>query len=180
MAGFQKAMADHANAKNYIAQLEHQAKAVREHGFRSEAPQTAADSKTVQYAKAFMDQNPWFDHTSDTLESTIIRSIEKTLVKEGFKQNTRIFWDTLRKRAARRLPEYFGRQEEEDKPVVKTQAKPKTIIRSGAAGARNVRVAATKIPKTLIDSMDQAGVKDPATRQAIVKKYLADQKSKKK
>jgi hypothetical protein len=66
------------------------------------------DDMTMHYAKEFIQDNPWYDMQGKDEDSAIVLAIDGALVREGFKPDTEEYWDELRDRAARRLPERFG------------------------------------------------------------------------
>jgi len=71
------------------------------------------DDLTMHYAKEFIADNPWYDAQGRDEDSSIVIAIDQTLAKDGFNPQTSEYWDELRKRAARRLPEKFGKKQSE-------------------------------------------------------------------
>jgi len=71
------------------------------------------DDLTMHYAKEFINDNPWYDAQGRDEDSSIVIAIDQTLAKDGFNPQTSEYWDELRKRAARRLPEKFGKKQSE-------------------------------------------------------------------
>ncbi|MBV5309071.1 hypothetical protein [Chromatium okenii] len=71
------------------------------------------DDLTMHYAKEFIADNPWYDAQGRDEDSSIVIAIDQTLAKDGFNPQTSEYWDELRKRAARRLPEKFGKKQTE-------------------------------------------------------------------
>ena len=74
------------------------------------APQSTLDNATMHYAREFIKENPWYDAQGRDEESAIVLAIDAALSKDGFNPQTEEYWDELRARSARRLPERFGRE----------------------------------------------------------------------
>jgi hypothetical protein len=70
------------------------------------------DDMTMHYANEFIKDNPWYDSQGRDEDSAIVIAIDQSLAKDGYNPQSEEYWDELRKRAARRLPEKFknGRQ----------------------------------------------------------------------
>lgn len=66
------------------------------------------DDATMQHAKAFMNENPWYDVHGGNEDSAIVIAIDQSLSKEGYDPKSEEYWSELRKRAAKRLPEHFA------------------------------------------------------------------------
>jgi len=72
------------------------------------APQQM-DDMTAHYAQEFVKQNTWYDPQGRNEESAIVLAIDQGLMRDGFDPKSEEYWDELRARAARRLPEKFSR-----------------------------------------------------------------------
>lgn len=70
-------------------------------------PAQQMDDMTMHYAKKFLDDNKWYDSQGRDEESAIVLAIDQSLAKDGFDPKTEEYWDELKSRAARRLPERF-------------------------------------------------------------------------
>jgi len=68
------------------------------------------DDLTLMRAKEFIDENPWYDSQGRDEDSAVVIAIDQALAKDGFNPQSEEYWDELRKRAARRLPEKFKNQ----------------------------------------------------------------------
>lgn len=132
------------------------------------------DDRTMLLAKEFLDDNKWYDPQGRDEESAIVLAIDQAMHREGFKPDTEEYWDELRDRAARRLPERFGKQpaakEEPARQARQTRGGP--AIGSGREHAptstRNEVYVSPERKQALID----AGVwDDPVLRQKYVKRY---------
>ena len=132
------------------------------------------DDRAMMLAKEFLDDNKWYDPQGRDEESAIVLAIDQAMHREGFKPDTEEYWDELRDRAARRLPERFGKQpaakEEPARQARQTRGGP--AIGSGREHAptstRNEVYVSPERKQALID----AGVwDDPVLRQKYVKRY---------
>jgi hypothetical protein len=65
------------------------------------------DDLTMHYAKKFLDDNKWYDPQGRDEESSIVLAIDRALSGDGYNPQTEEYWNELKKRAARRLPEKF-------------------------------------------------------------------------
>jgi len=65
------------------------------------------DDMTMHYANEFIKENPWYDSQGRDEDSAIVIAIDQSLAKDGYNPQSEEYWDELRKRAARRLPEKF-------------------------------------------------------------------------
>lgn len=63
------------------------------------------DPTVVEHAKDFMEDHPWYDAQGRNEDSAIVLAIDQALAKEGFDPKSDDYWDELRKRVARRLPD---------------------------------------------------------------------------
>lgn len=145
-------------------------------------PADGLDDMTMMYAKEFLDENKWYDPKGENEESAIVLAIDQAILREGFKPNTEEYWDELRERAARRLPERFKQtqrrndhgdeRETRDAPRQQRQTRGGPSIGSGREHAptstRNEVYVSPERKQALID----AGVwDDPVLRQKYVKRY---------
>ena len=64
-----------------------------------------ADAAVVEHAKDFMADHPWYDVQGRNEDSAIVLAIDQALAREGFDPKSDDYWDELRKRVARRLPD---------------------------------------------------------------------------
>ena len=132
------------------------------------------DDITIAYAKQFIEENDWYDPQCRDEESAIVLAIDQSLVKEGYRSDTEEYWDELRKRAARRLPERFDAESDREAKEQPTQRKPRggPAVGSGkehapASTRREIYISPER-KQALID----AGVwDDPILRSKYVKRY---------
>jgi len=131
------------------------------------------DDMTMHYAKEFMDENKWYDSQGRDEDSAIVIAIDQSLAKDGYNPQTQEYWDELRKRAARRLPEKFKaerRQTRDDREERTPRGGP--AVGSGRehapATTRKEIYVSPERKQALID----AGVwDDPVLRMKYVKRY---------
>lgn len=77
---------------------------------RPVVPAPQLDDMAMHHAKEFLKDNPWYDAQGRDEESAIVLAIDNALSKDGYDPKSEEYWDELRNRAARRLPERFGKQ----------------------------------------------------------------------
>jgi len=128
------------------------------------------DDMTMHYAKEFMADNPWYDSQGRDEDSAIVIAIDQALAKDGFNPQTEEYWDELRKRTARRLPEKFKNQRQ--------PAKEERTPRGGPAVGSGREHAPTTTRKEIYLSPERkqalidAGVwEDPVLRMKYAKRY---------
>jgi hypothetical protein len=135
------------------------------------------DDTTLRYAQEFIKDNPWYDAQGRDEDSAIVIAIDQSLAKDGFDPRTSDYWDELRKRAARRLPDRFGGEEKtarktEDRPEPRREPRGGPAVGSGRehapASTRKEIYISPERKQALID----AGVwDDPVLRSRYVKRY---------
>lgn len=74
----------------------------------------APDREVANYAKEWVDKNPWYDPNARTEESKIVLAIDQTLVEEGYNPKSEEYWQELDKRVAKRLPHVKGGGDNDD------------------------------------------------------------------
>lgn len=133
--------------------------------------QNQIDDRTLQLAKEFMQDNPWYDAQGRDEDSAIVIAIDQAMAKDGFDPRSEDYWDELRKRAARRLPDRFG---ETGKAPVKDQRTPRggPTVGSGREHAPTSTRKEIYISPERKQALVDAGVwEDPVLRQKYVKRY---------
>lgn len=68
------------------------------------------DDLTLIHAKEFMEDHPWYDLHGRDEASAVVLAIDNNLAKEGFSPQSEEYWDELRDRVAKRLPDKIGKQ----------------------------------------------------------------------
>jgi hypothetical protein len=134
-------------------------------------PQPQIDDMTMHYAKEFIEENSWYDPQGRDEDSAIVLAIDQALAKEGLNPQSEEYWDELRSRAARRLPERFGKTK---KAVQKTERNPRggPAVGSGREHAPPSTRKEIYINPERKEALIEAGVwDDPVLRMKYVKRY---------
>lgn len=165
---------DQAFAKaNHLASVKQQ----REQSARVAPVQndTGIDPVVIEHAKDFMEDAPWYKPDGSNEESAIVLAIDAALMREGFDPKSDDYWEELRKRSARRLPERF-----ESKPQSSSNREPRggPAVGSGREHAPQSTRTEVYISPERKQALIDAGVwDDPVLRQKYVKRYAAYDRS---
>lgn len=140
---------------------------VKQQAAQVQPRQQQIDDITMSFAKEFLEENTWYDPQGRDEDSAIVLAIDQSLAREGISPQTEEYWDELRARAAKRLPEKFGRPE-----------KAPRAARGGPAVGSGREHAPTSTRKEIYVSPErkaaliEAGVwDDPVLRMKYVKRY---------
>ncbi len=126
----------------------------------------AIDDMTMRHAQEFLSENNWYDPQGRDEDSAIVLAIDQALVKDGFNPQTADYWDELRRRAAKRLPERFGNAATERKP------RGGPAVGSGREHAPATTRREIYISPERKQALIEAGVwDDPVLRAKYVKRY---------
>jgi len=126
--------------------------------------QQAPDDTVTQHARDFIDDNPWYDPTGKDEDSAIVLAIDHTLVNSGFDPKSEDYWDELRDRVKKRLPEKF-----------KADRQPRggPAVGSGREHAPTSTRREVYISPERKQALVDAGVwDDPVLRQKYIKRYM--------
>lgn len=130
---------------------------------RQQAQQPRVDPNVVNYAKQWMEANPWYDPSGRDRDSALTKAIDNELASEGFDPSSRDYWEELTARVADALGET------ESKP--KRKAPPTGRTREHAPVSTKKEIYVTPERK---QAMIEAGVwDDPVLRQRYLKAYQA-------
>lgn len=133
--------------------------------------QNAIDDVTMSYAKEFLKENPWYDSQGRDEDSAIVLAIDQALSKDGYDPRTEDYWDELRRRAARRLPERFERNNAKQKSESR-EARGGPAVGSGREHAPTSTRKEIYISPERKQALIEAGVwDDPVLRMRYVKRY---------
>lgn len=135
------------------------------------------DDITMSYAKEFIADNPWYDAQGRDEDSAIVIAIDQSLAKDGYDPRSSDYWDELRRRAARRLPERFAPKTK--RPAnTEERNEPRREPRGGPAVGSGREHAPASTRKEIYVSPErkqalvEAGVwDDPVLRAKYVKRY---------
>lgn len=132
------------------------------------------DDMTMHYANEFIKENPWYDSQGRDEDSAIVIAIDQSLAKDGYNPQSEEYWDELRKRAARRLPEKFKTERQSSSRETREERTPRggPAVGSGRehapASTRKEIYLNPERKQALID----AGVwDDPVLRMKYAKRY---------
>jgi len=138
-------------------------------------PQQAgkADDLTLHYAQEFVKENKWYDPQGRDEDSAIVLAIDSAMVRDGYDPKTTEYWDELKKRAARRLPDRFGDSASSpDKTERTSRGGPN--LGSGREHAPTSTRKEVYISPERKQALIDAGVwDDPTLRMKYVKRYAA-------
>ena len=135
------------------------------------AQQNVPDDAAMLYAREFIQENPWYDTQGGNEDSAIILAIDQSLAKEGFDPRSEDFWDELRRRAARRLPERFASNKAPAQQQ-KREARGGPQVGSGKEHAPTSTRKEIYISPERKQALIEAGVwDDPVLRNKYVKRY---------
>lgn len=139
----------------------------------AQRPAPQVDPRVVNYAKQWMDANPWYDPQGRDRDSAVTKAIDNELVKEGFNPASPDYWQELTARVSEALvdddtPEPAKKQTP-DRP--KRKAPPTGTTREHAPQSTKREIYVTPERK---QAMIDAGVwEDPVLRQRYLKAYQA-------
>lgn len=151
-----------------VQQLEVVKKQAEQSAAASEKPKQV-DDISIAYAREFIEENPWYDPKAQDESSAIVLAIDSSLVKEGFNPQTEDYWDELRDRVRRRLPEKF----EKSKPKIERSTRGGPQVGSGREHAPTSTRREVYISPERKQALIEAGVwDDPVLRQKYIKKYM--------
>lgn len=132
-----------------------------------QAQPPALDDMVMHFAGEFIKENPWYDTNGRDEDSAIVLAIDQALAKDGFDPKTEDYWDELRRRAAKRLPERFGQERQQSR-----QPRGGPAVGSGREHAPASTRKEIYISPERKQAMIDAGVwDDPVLRAKYVKRY---------
>ena len=138
--------------------------------------QKPVDDVSLEYAREFIKDNPWYNPKGNDESSAIVLAIDSALTKEGLDPRSEDYWDELRDRVRRRLPEKF---DEDSTPAPRSQQKVERSARGGPQVGSGREHAPSSTRREVYISPErkaaliEAGVwDDPVLRQKYIKKYM--------
>lgn len=136
------------------------------------APQV--NPAVVNYAKQWMEANPWYDPQGRDRDSAVTKAIDSELAREGYDPSSREYWEQLTARVADAFGEGDGpAQKGSDRPRRKAPPTGQTREHAPASTKREIYVTPER-KQAMID----AGIwDDPAARNRMLKAYQAYDKS---
>lgn len=143
------------------------------------------DDMTMHYANEFIKENPWYDSQGRDEDSAIVIAIDQSLAKDGYNPQSEEYWDELRKRAARRLPEKFKTERQSSSRETRETREERTPRGGPAVGSGREHAPATTRKEIYVSperkqALIDAGVwDDPVLRMKYVKRYAEYDRSNK-
>jgi hypothetical protein len=136
-------------------------------------------AKQVEMAQEFIKEMSWYDPSGADEDSAIVLALDAALVNAGYDPNTEDYWDELRERVRRRLPEKFEQKQNtsrSDTGRTRETARPRGGPQIGSgrgdggspSGRREVYISPERK-----QAMIEAGVwDDPVLRNKYIKRYV--------
>jgi hypothetical protein len=139
--------------------------------FGNQKPQPQQiNEMTMHYAQEFIKENPWYDAQGRDEDSAIVIAIDQSLAKEGFNPQTEEYWEELRRRASKRLPERFEGEAPRRDPKREPRGGP--AVGSGREHAPATTRREIYISPERKQALIEAGVwDDPVLRNKYVQRY---------
>lgn len=144
------------------------------------------DPEAERLSNIFLDRHPWFDPKDNQDEdSQIVKSIDDTLVNQGYKPNTSRYWKELERRVEARglgaegednvddRDDDRGREERRPAPRRNSGGLPPRS-RRGAGGGRPGVSGDRDLPALAKDTLDQLGLLD---KKGLDKDQLAEREN---
>ena len=140
---------------------------VKQNAENRPAPQPAVDDIAMHHAREFIKDHPWYDAQGRDEESAIVLAVDAALAKDGISPQTEEYWDELRARAAKRLPERFGKQQSQSR-----SPRGGPAISSGRDNGSSGTYTEFSISSERKKALVEAGVwDDPVLREKYAKRY---------
>lgn len=169
-----KAMQYRDQARAAVAQLQ-QRKAQEAYAMQQQAQAAAQPpAKQIEMAQEFIKEHDWYDPEGRDEDSAIVLALDQALLRQGMDPNSEEYWDELRERVRKRLPEKFvqrqGRSERSD--TGRPRGGPQIGSGRGEGGAPSGRREVYISPERK-SAMIEAGVwDDPILRNKYIKRYM--------
>lgn len=133
------------------------------------APQV--DPNVVNYAKEWMQANPWYDPQGRDRDSALTKAIDAELAREGYNPASRDYWEELTARVADAFGEGDEPQQRKASERPRRKAPPTGNTREHAPQSTKREIYVTPERK---QAMIEAGVwDDPVARNRMLKAYQA-------
>jgi hypothetical protein len=130
---------------------------------QAQVPQV--DPAVVNYARQWMEANPWYDPQGRDRDSAVTKAIDNELVRDGYNPTTREYWEELTSRVADAIGD------EGEPKTTRRRAPPTGNTRQHAPASTRKEIYVTPERK---QAMMEAGVwDDPVQRQRYLKAYQA-------
>lgn len=133
----------------------------------------APNPNVVNYAKEWMQANPWYDPSGRDRDSALTKAIDNELAAEGFNPASREYWEELTARVAEAIGDDDGQSAASSSTTQRARRKgpPTGNTREHAPVSTKKEIYVTPERKA---AMIEAGVwDDPVMRQRYLKAYQA-------
>ena len=133
----------------------------------------APNPQVVNYAKEWMQANPWYDPSGRDRDSALTKAIDNELAAEGFNPASREYWEELTARVAEAIGDDDGQSAASSSTTQRARRKgpPTGNTREYAPVSTKKEIYVTPERKA---AMIEAGVwDDPVMRQRYLKAYQA-------
>ena len=138
--------------------------------YAQQAVQPQADPRVVDYAKQWLDANPWYNPQGRDEESSITKAIDNSLAAEGWNPASEEYWHELTRRVAARIGGSDNAATRRE-AAPRRKAPPTGNTREHAPASTKNEVVVTPERK---QAMIEAGVwDDPVARNRYLKAYQA-------
>lgn len=138
-----------------------------------QASQPQVDPNVVNYARQWMEANPWYDANATDRDSALTKAIDNELAREGYNPASRDYWEELTARVADALGETDSGTSAASTSAAKPRRKapPTGNTREHAPTSTKREIYVTPERK---QAMIEAGVwDDPVRRQTMLRAYQA-------
>jgi len=136
--------------------------------YAQQATQPRTDPRVVDYAKQWLDANPWYNPQGRDEDSAITKAIDNSLAAEGWNPASEDYWHELTRRVAARIG---GDDAPAREAAPRRKAPPTGNTREHAPVSTRKEVYVTPERK---QAMIEAGVwDDPVARKRYLKAYQA-------
>ncbi len=185
-ANLAEALDHRDNIRDNLRDLEEAKGYLKQEGQRrGEAqPQQQLDPRHVAHAQSFMIDHDWWDPVGRDPDSQQVLVLDRTLVQEGYEPATKAYWDELRERVQKELPQHFdsqgdaddddGGKDADDADTGKSKTKSRNRGPQFRTGGRErpLKKNEVYISPERKDAMVEAGVwDDPVLRNNYLKAY---------
>lgn len=134
--------------------------------------QNGIDQEAMNHAKQFLQEHPWYDSQGRDEDSAIVLAIDQALAKENYDPRREDYWDELRDRVKRRLPERFVPNRNTTQKREERTPRGGPTVGSGREHAPPSTRKEIYISPERKQALIEAGVwDDPVLRNKYVKRY---------
>jgi type II secretory pathway pseudopilin PulG len=155
-------------AKERAQQLAYQHQQTQQQAQQAAQPRT--DPRVVDYAKQWLDANPWYNPQGRDEDSAVTKAIDNSLAAEGWNPASEEYWHELTRRVATRIGD-GGSSAQAAERTPRRKAPPTGNTREHTPTRTRNEVVVTPERKA---AMIEAGIwDDPVRRTSQLKAYQA-------